>query len=356
MNSLAETVLYVYLIVFLSMLVFDIVTIFYRKVNEAHLLRLELAFEEAIADDVGKEISLKHKKMLTRKLKKIGCFIAFTRVLERMDEDKRKAYLTGIKEVFLQVYTHYRSKEIIRETYFIHFLAQYPYILDDKMRPLIAYVINCTKSSSIYLRENALNVLYNVGNVMYIKEAFYYMNYFNVIHHHKLITDGLLRFKGDEDKLVKMLIEEFESYTENYKVACINYFAYKRIDCREEVYRILTTSSEEKEVRLACIRYFASMPYEQVLSVLEVLLEDDKQNWEYSAVAAFTLRKYPGKKSVNLLLTAIQSHNWYVRNNAASSLIHLTKKEKHKELFENIDDKYAKEALNYQLHLKGEAL
>lgn len=356
MNSLAETILYVYLIVFLFVLIFDIVTVFYRKANELRLNRLEFVLEEAIDDESGKKISLKHKRMLVRKLKRISYFIAFNRVIEQMEEKKREKYLTDIKEVFLKIYPHYRSKEIIRETYFVHFLSQYPYILEGKMRPLIAYVINCTKSNSIYLRENALNVLYNVGNESYIKEAFYYMNYLNISHHHKLITDGLLRFRGNEEKLSKMLIEEFESYTENYKVACINYFAYKRIDCKKEVYKILTTLNEDKEVRIACIRYFASVPYEEVLPVLEDLLKDDKQNWEYSAVAASTLRKYPGKKAANLLLAATQSHNWYVRNNAAASLIQLTKKEKHKELIERIEDKYAKDALTYQLHLIGEEI
>lgn len=356
MNILAENILSIYLLVFVSVLAFDIVTIFSRKMNDSHLAKLEFLIDEMIEEENKSHVSKEHKRVLVKKLKRINYFIAFTSVIERMEEKKRKTYLSNIRDVFVELYPYYRDSEIVKETYFVHFLSQYSNILLNDKNSLINYVINCTKSPSLYLRENALNVLYNVGNEEYIEEAFRNMNYFEIEHHHKLLTDGLLRFTGDPNDLGKMLLSEIENYRENYKVACINYFAYKRIPCREEVYKILVSSFESKEVRIACIRYFTSVPYEPVLPVLEEFLKDDKNNWEYSAVAASAMSKYPSKKVANLLVAATQSHNWYVRNNAAASLIHLTKKEKHKELIDRIDDKYAKDALRYQLHLRKEEI
>lgn len=353
MNSLAEYILYIYLIVFVSVLVFDIVSIFYKKAADKKMVERE----ERIANEIDslnvEDIPNKYLDKLSKKLRNISYFIAFTHAVEKMEQKKRTEYLNNIKSVFLKITPHYQKQEIIRQTYFIHFLSQYPFIYESGMNSLISYIIQCTTKESVYLRENALNVLYILGNPTYIKEAFYQMNYLGIKHHHKLITDGLLKYKGNLDELTDMLMEEMSYYEEDYKVACINFFGYKKIDCCEYIHKILTSPIEYKEVKIACIRYFSNVIYEPVVQVLYDLLKDDKNNWEYSAIAATALRKYPSSKTTEALKEAIRSHNWYVRNNAAASLISLTKKDKIKALKDSIDDKYAREAIDYQLYLLG---
>ncbi len=353
MNSIAENTLYIYLIVFLSMLVFDVVSILYRKVTDKNTELLTKKIEEQIANKKSEDISPDDIKRLAKNLKKIGYFIAFTSAIDSMPEDRRKKYLTKIKSVFSEILPHYQKEETIRQTYFIHFLAQYPYLYEENMDRVLSYIIQCTTKDSVYLRENALNTLYSIGKTSYIKEAFFQMNYLNIKHHHKLITDGLMKYRGDTKELANMLIEELKNYDEDYKVACINFFGYKKIDCNEFIYKILTSPIEHKEVKIACIRYFSNVHYEPVIETLYELLQDDKNNWEYSAIAAMTLKKYPDKKTLEALKMAVRSHNWYVRANAAASLIELTKEEKRKDLIRSIDDLYAKEALSYQLHLLG---
>ena len=353
MNSIAENTLYIYLIVFLSMLVFDLVSILYRKVSNKNIKFLVKKLEDQIGSKKLADISSKDMKKLAKNLKKIGYFIAFTNVVDNMPDEKRKKYLTKIKPVFTEILPHYQKEEAIRQTYFIHFLAQYPYLYEKNMDLVLSYIMQCTTEDSVYLRENALNTLYSIGNVSHIKEVFFQMNYLNIKHHHKLITDGLMKYKGDTKELADMLIEELKNYDENYKVACINYFGYKKIDCKEFIYKILTSKIEYKEVKLACIRYFSNVHYEPVIDTLYELLADDKNNWEYSAIAAITLKKYPGNKTLDALKNAVKSHNWYVRTNAAASLIELTEEKKRKDLIGSMDDRYAQEALSYQLYLLG---
>lgn len=353
MNSLAENVLYIYLIVFISMLIFDIASIFYKKLSDRNMEHMMKKIKSEIDGELSTKVSSKHIKMLSKKLQRIGYFIAFTRVVDDMEDEVRKRYLTSIKRVFISILPHYEKEETIRQTYFIHFLSQYPYILNDKMTPIITYIIKCTTKDSVYLRENALNTLYSLGKTSYIKEAFYEMNYLSIRHHHKLITDGLLKYQGDKDELASMLIHELKNYDEEYKVACINYFAYQKIDCKEYIYNILTSPIEYKEVKIACIRYFSRIYYEPVIETLYDLLSDDKNNWEYSAIAATALQTYPNKKTREMLAVSTKSHNWYVRNNAARSLIGMTEKSKIEKLIDSTDDRYAKEALSYQLHLLG---
>jgi len=354
MNTLAENILYIYLIVFISMLGFDIICILYRKMNDSKMKRLEIKVKNWIENE-GESISNAHCKLLVRKLKRISYFIAFTHVIEQMNEKEQKKYLLQIKEVFFRIYSHYQSEEIIRLTYFVYFLSKYPYIYQEwDDNAITQFLIKCTTSPSVYLRENALNALYRTGKVSYIRESLHHMNYFNVAHHHKLLTDGLLKFTGDVDELTSMLISELESYNENYKVAAINYFSYKKVNCSKHILRILNDEKEPKEVRIACIRYFAAIPYNPAVSILYDFLKDDKKNWEYAAIASSTLKKYPKKETVKHLIKAIQSHNWYVRNNAAASLIDITEEDMLALIREKLDDKYAQEAIAYRLYLKGE--
>ncbi len=350
MNTLAENVLYIYLIVFASMLIFDITCIFYRKANAQKMKKLENKIEKII-DKEKEEPTTRHVKRLKRKLKKTSYLISYTNVIERMPKEERENYLTQLKSVFLELTPYYEKKEVILQTYFVNFLRENSYIYSDNNNIITKYLKDSTLSPSIYLRENALNALYNISNITYLKEVFYNMNYMNINHNNKLITDGLMKFTGNEKELSNMLIQEFSSYNENFKIACINYFNYKKIKCEESIYKILKDENELQEVRIACIRYFGSIQYKKAVPILHDLLNDKIE--EYGVVSASALRNYKSVETTEALIQALKSHNWYIRNNAAESLIKITKKEYIQKIVDKIDDKYAKEALNYQLYLNG---
>lgn len=350
MNTLAENVLYIYLIVFVSMLFFDILCIFYRKANDKKMKNLEIKVQKFILKEDISNVSDKHKERLIAKLRKTSYLIAFTNVVQNMEDKNRREYLSNLKSVFLKLTPYYEKKEIILQAYYVDFLKEYSYIYSDNNNIIIKYLKDSAVSSSIYLRENALNALYIISNITYLKEVFYNMNYLNINHHIKLITDGLMKFQGDSIELSKMLIQEFDNYNENFKVACINYFGYKKVPCQEKIYDILLNENEFKEVRIACIRYFGNVIYKKVVPILYDLLNDN--TYEYALVSAHTLRNYKGVQTTEVLIKALQSHNWYVRKNAAESLVIITKMDNIKKIMDKLDDKYAKEALSYQLYLR----
>lgn len=353
MNSLAQNILYIYLIVFLAVLIFDVICVFYRKANNRKLKKLEASIKKKIEDEDIKRVSIQHINFLIKKLKKLNYFLAFTRVVEEMNEKEREVYLKNLKRVFLKILPYYQKEEIIRRTYFVYFLSLHPCIYSDHKNGIIQFLLQSVTSNSVYLRENSLKALYSLGNEEYIKEALYQMNYLNITHHHKLITDGLLKYRGNVEDLVKMLKEELKDYNENYKVAVINYFSYRKIDCKDIVFEILTSKKEPVEARIAAIRYFANIKYDKVLPILYQFIEEDKSSWEYAAIAAGTLRNYNSKETVEYLVMALKSYNWYVRNNAAASLIRMRSKEKLELIIKNIKDRYAEDALKYQMSLQG---
>ena len=354
MNSFASYVLYFYLLVFVAVLFFDIACVFVRKANSYKLKKLEENFENIIKNINIYEISEDHLSFLSRKLKRNSNFIAFSHVLEKMDEKDRIIYLKKLKTVFLKILSHYEKEDIIKQTYFVYTLSKYPYIYNDNWNHLVHYFIKCCISSSIYLRENALHALYVSGIELYVMEAFRQMNYHNIPHHHKLLTDGLIEFcenVGNTNDLVNALKENLKTYNENFQVACVNFFHYQKIECKEFLYKILINEETAKEVKIACIRYFANIQYKPVLPYLYDFILDDKNNFEYAAVASTTLKNYPTKETLKYLIMALRSHNWYVRVNAANSLIEIVNK-KDLETLLKIDDRYAREALIYQMSLK----
>ena len=87
-----------------------------------------------------------------------------------------------------------------------------------------------------------------------------------------------------------------------------------------------------------------------MVPILYDLLNDN--TYEYDLVSAHTLRNYKGVQTKEVLIKALQSHNWYVRKNAAESLVIITKIDNIKKIMDKLDDKYAKEALSYQLYLR----
>ncbi len=351
MNSLAQNVLYIYLFVFIAMTFFDVVCIFFRRANEKRLEHKEEKIKKLIEKEDINKLSSKHLKYLKRHLKKVDTFIAFSNVLKDMSEEDRKVYLPQLKPIFLKIVSSYEKADEIKQTFFAYVLAEYPYIYSDSHNQIIHYLISSTTSSSIFLREHALTALYGVGNETYVKEALQKMNFLRIKHHPKLLTDGFMKFTGNQESFVQMLEELFPSLVENYKVACINYFNYKKVPCKDFVYDLLISSNESKEVRIASIRYFGSVKLEKAKEKMYEFLKSDMKNWEYAAISASSLKNYPGKDTLNSLRESVKSRNWYVRSNSAATIINIANEKELEEMLK-IDDRYARDSLHYQLNLK----
>lgn len=289
-----------------------------------------------------------HEKFLLRKLKRCDYFINFLEVTEESEQGKRENYLRNLKDVFVSLIPRYQKKKMGFQIYFMSFLAKYPMIYESDWNSIIKYIIDSCASKSIYLRENALKALYKLGQENYLKEALRQMNYLNLAHPTKLLSDGFLSYQGNIDSFIAMLKENIFTYNENYKIACIEYFSYHKVDFKNGIFKLLSSAEESKEVKLSCIRYFANAIYEPVTKILYLLLKEDTTNFEYAAVAANVLKSYPSKETFHHLSEALRSPNWFVRNNAAKSLVSFASTSELEKL-KRIDDTYGREAILYQI-------
>ena len=116
--------------------------------------------------------------------------------------------------------------------------------------------------------------------------------------------------------------------------------------------QILRDRGRDKELRFAAIRYFGRYPDPEMRSaLLEFVRDPDPLRWEYAAISAAALARYPGQEVVDGLMRAMSSPSWYVRYNASASL------EAHGLSYEELlqvlggGDRYAREMLTYRLEV-----
>ncbi|MGN0613614.1 MAG: hypothetical protein ACI4JB_06895 [Porcipelethomonas sp.] len=141
-------------------------------------------------------------------------------------------------------------------------------------------------------------------------------------HNSKLLSDGLLLFKGDREELAWVLWNHRKEFSIPLILPVMKFIRFLSGSFRREFYNVLKNKKENKELRLEAIRYFRKYPYEPARDVLyEMLSEENTSQWEYAALSASSLSAYPGDETAERLKKTLYSPNWYVRLNSALSLV-----------------------------------
>ena len=324
-------IIYIYIFILLSMIIFNILCVYIRKLNDFSIVKKQKKLQLLINNY--------NEKKLKRKLRHISYLITFSNC-----EIDNKEKLTPL---FNKLTDIYNKKNIIEKTYFVYVLSKFSlaYKNDNK---IINFLINNSFSNSLYLSENCLKALYELDNPKYIVKTFLKMNYENCNHHYKLLSDGLLNFKGDKKELSYMFLDNYNKFNNNFRLAIINYFIRIDIDLSKEMYKILLEETN-KEVKISLLRYFGKHKYDKAKDKLIEFLNDD---YEYAIVSIQSLQNYDGLDVVESLKKSLTSSNWYVRNRAARGLINRLSKDEINKLLK-IDDKYAIDALNYQIEMRN---
>ena len=351
----SEILLYGYGLVCLGMLVFNICYIAVTRRDEQRLERrsgrmVELVSAQIARIRAGEAVEHRHIRYLQRKLSHIGGLIAFDSVLEEEffapNDQAVKRYQEQIQPVILNLAVTYARREDMQAAYFAYFLSKY-----GKAAPFVREIlVEYMRKSSLYCRVNALEALYSFGCAESVAEAIRVLDEENSFLHEKILTDGLLSFAGDHTRLIDLLWREFDALSERTQLAVLNYIRFRTGDCCERMLAILTDERRNKELRLSAIRYFGRYVYPPALPYLLTFAADGNHlNWEYAAVSASALAKYPGEEPAAVLMDAMHSSDWYIRANAAASLESF--QVDYRDLIRVVGgrDRYAREMLMYQL-------
>lgn len=161
----------------------------------------------------------------------------------------------------------------------------------------------------------------------------------------KLLTDTLIEFQGNKKALMEEIWEKRKSYSPDTQVSVIQMITVlKEESFAGRMYELLDNEEEDKEVRLAAIKYFRNVHRPEYRKRLAGFIADS--SWEYGAVAANVLQSYDCREIFEELLEGSVSRNWYVRNNCAKTIVSCCSGEQIEKAL-HMNDRYGRDSIMY---------
>lgn len=296
------------------------------------------------------------KKREINRLKHPQKLAAFYEIYSQSPQEEFLQLITHNKTQILSVAKKYKSNTM--KAYFAYLLSTFPVQGSSPVSDFDDLMSDYVLSDSVYVRENALKALYKFGDAERIAEAFEALSRKYIYHSEKLLTDGLLDFRGDFDVLSTLLMKHFGRYMECYQLAVVNCFAYKNEHKYDEtLISYLKQDYISVDIKCSILRIIGKVPCEENKKILLFLLRKyrNSDDWAQAAVAANMLEQYEGDEQViDALYEAISSPNWYVRMNCAKSLMEIGEYDEHINYIATGKDNYAANALAYAMRLRKE--
>ncbi|MDE6313949.1 MAG: HEAT repeat domain-containing protein [Lachnospiraceae bacterium] len=355
-QDIVNMVVYLYIFICIALLLFNIAYILYSKRKEIHAKkRMEQMKKRQLAYISGefqnKEFTKREKRALVGKLKKIRYLIAFEEALnvcaEEVSLKKVNEYLVKCREVIYETALEYVKRPAMERAYFGYFIATHMGDVSKKYQGIAESLLLYFADSTVYCQENVLQAFYVLGAEDALDQAFGVMKDSGYRHQYRLISDGLLRFRGNQYELAVRLWNNRRRYEESTRIGVIQFMTRLSEDFSE--YLLPELAALEGEESFAVIRYFGSHHCQKAEPVLIGILQ---QQDEFSVPAAAVLANYPSESVKDALKQALNSPLWYVRKNAATSLLTIGLSKKEQESLKNSEDRYAREMFLYVLELQ----
>lgn len=292
---------------------------------------------------------------MARELQIHGRLTAFHAAMDEIGEDSPQIVgkcMPLLAEIVRGLLIWYGERSERKQAYYTYLVTHFQVMRYAPSERLTAFLLRqIGEAKSLYNLENALRAVYSAGDVALVLKALELLDGAEgVFIHEKLLVDGLLTFEP-RDELIAALWPRMALYGAQMRELLLDYIRFASGAWREEMLALLR-STEELEVRIACLRYFGKYPDERVRPLLyQIGRECDDARWELYAVCMTVLSAYPEGETVEILKRGLRSRNWYVRYNAALSLRELkVDAALVRDVLEG-DDRYAKEMLQYRLGL-----
>lgn len=323
-----------YMFVSFSMIVFNFAFLINGSTHARSLrrrgIRLAAKIERIMKDADGRPGSaLAPLERIMQSLSGLEAFNSAMEHLETEDPERLEQAQKMVEPILDRLASLYGSGSVLRCAYYSYIVRRW-YPSHPAHPQVVGSLLKIVRTNSLYARQSALTALAEVGTAESLVNAAIGLGAESGRHHPKLVTEALLAFWGDRSELADRLIERFDEFCPEMQAAVINFGRMADIDHTEdELYErrrewirgMMNDESLDMELRLSCVRYFTRHPWDGAAGSLRAFAEDgDLDKWEYAAVAASALARYPGEETVRVLKQCLSSAAWYVRFNAAKSL------------------------------------
>lgn len=356
-----QIMVYAYLAVCVSMILFNCVCIILFKKNEKNSRKRDSRFQQKVKQQVlrveqGEELSQKELKQLARRCMRVWNFAALDEQLDALRPEHGEAvaaYSRQMRYVYIYLAMNLHRKDNIQQAHYAYMVKKYDVVVDQPLSNILDFMLEMVQSPNIYCRENALRVLYAAGDVEVLYKALRLVDGMNVFHHEKMLTDGLLSFRGDKKELIHRLLSTRRKFSLKMQLIILNFVRFSGAGYEDAFLEVLRDEKEDDELRFSAIRYLGRFPHPAARPILlEMARNPQKRRWEYAAIAASALAAYPGDDTIETLKECLHNYSWYIRSNAAVSLerFNLT----YMELADVLDsnDRYAREILLYRMEIR----
>lgn len=351
----AWTLLNLYLVISLCAILFDLFVLLTAGARQRAQERRSATLQALLEGQLtrvreGREPDERLQGELYRRLRHIDSVLAFCDLADGYSAAADPAfarYLAQSGPLFARLCRRYGGSQKM-------YRASFAWLLASCRQDIPAagpFLLACAADRrSIYCRENALTALYRGGSQDAVIRALKRMSQEDIHHSQKLLTDGLLSFCGDRMALCGRLWAEFSALSPALRLVTVDLMRFLNADYREALFPLLDDAGTDDELCYAVLRYYGRCTYPPARArMLRFLAQPRRGLWEYAAVSASALRFYRGEDVTPALLAALSDHNWYVRYNAAESLVFMGLGETSCAAVLEGPDPYAADILRYML-------
>lgn len=352
-QSVVSMIIFLYIFISVALLFFNIIYMLSsgtkNRVMEYRIHR-EMDEQRSTMEHVPDRVNQHYRKNLYKKIKNedglLICVEALERNYGRMEEDDIAEYMIACRNAIFDTAEVYRKKEAMERALFAYFISLLPEKAVPEYYRMGEILLSYLDHSTVYCRENVLQALYTLGNENALIRALQTFQENGWYHEPKLLSDGMLHFRGDKNGLARRLWNQ--KWGEQMKAVLIRFMTRLEEDMSDLVLPELTTG--RYELCFAAIRYFAVHINREAEPVLLKILKEDGDT---AVAAAQTLGSYPDEAAKEALKEALCSRRWDVRRNSAESLMKMDLSKEEIGQLCTSEDRYAREMFIYVLESRG---
>lgn len=279
--------------------------ILFSRRKQAFLARLRELFE---AYDQLSQAELSYQvAWLCHRLGRISWLLAFHEAMEQLPKQSGSCQLAA--QVLALLEKNYRHASFHARTCYAALLAEYRVLSFYPNDRLISFLFRLLEEQNdLCSAEYALQALYAAGDPELVLRALSALDRpEGLAIHRKVLVEGLQHFQPRE-ALIRQLWYGFRC-SDTMQAALVDFIRFASPYWRPEVLELLE-STNDLDVKIACLRYFGKYPCTDVLPLLRRFSQPDNP-WELQAVTMYVLGAYPAANALGLLKAGLHSPFWH---------------------------------------------
>lgn len=337
-----------YIILCVALIVFDLVFLAVKNFKNYELYPRNTDFEAQLRKEIDLRretgaFSEEFEKKYPAMLAKTKNLITLQTVLEEM-----KDAADWFRPAIYDQIDVYLKKTDYEQAYYTYIISSLDFANEPVPSEFAERFIAFLDSKSLYTFSNTMNAFYRFGQVNLTLLAIDKADERGKFYHKKLLTDGILASRTDQQELIEALTARFHQYSPHMQDCLLDIFRMGNGDASELCLELMCGKDTDEQVRYSAMRYFAKHPNEEARSFFLEILRDDQIGWVDQMLAVQALSRYSDREIYDAIKAKATSYHWHVRTNAVE---YLHRQGISRDVLTDIlrtQDKYAGEALLYQ--------